>query len=81
MTSAKMSISLSHELDQALDVLAARTGRPKSAVIETALRENPLVAKYIEVVRAEAHAEPMAVPRRGVGLKPKRPRAAQRASP
>ena len=65
MPAAKMSISLSPELDQALEVLAARTGRPKSAVIEMALRENALVTKYIEAVRLEQHAEPAAVPVRG----------------
>jgi len=65
MPAAKLSISLSPELDQALDVLAARAGRPKSAVIEMALRENPLVMKYVEAARLEEHAEPTAVAGRG----------------
>lgn len=81
MPASKISISLSAELDSALDVLAARTGRAKSALIETALRENALVAKYVAVVRAEAHAEPVAVPRPEVRLKGKPRPAVQRASP
>jgi predicted transcriptional regulator len=79
MTVSKLSISLSPELDAALDVLCARTGRAKSALIETALRENPLVAKYVAVVRAEEHAEPSTVPRRRVTAR--HPRATRRASP
>jgi len=81
MAASKLSISLAPEVDQALDVLAARSGQAKSALIEVALRENPLVAKYIEVVRAEMHAEPAAVPRREVRAKAKAQRTAPRASP
>ncbi len=81
MPAAKLSISLSPEVDQALDVLAARSGRAKSALIEVALRENPLVAKYIEVVRAELYAEPAAVPQREIREKAKGRRTVQRVSP
>jgi len=77
MTASKFSISLSNELDQALEVLAVRSGRPKSAVIEMALRENPLVAHYIEVVRAEFRTEPIAVPGR-VGREMARARNSKR---
>ena len=81
MAASKLSISLAPEVDQALDVLAARSGQAKSALIEVALRENPLVSKYIQIVRAEMHAEPAAVPRREIREKPKGRRTAQRVSP
>jgi predicted transcriptional regulator len=49
----KLSISLSWEVDQALDLVAASTGRSKSAVIEMLLRENALLQKELEIVRLE----------------------------
>ncbi|HKZ60383.1 MAG TPA: ribbon-helix-helix protein, CopG family [Candidatus Thermoplasmatota archaeon] len=81
MPASKLSISLAPEVDQALDVLVARSGQAKSALIEVALRENPLVAKYIQIVRAEMHAEPASVPRREVREKAKERRTVQRVSP
>jgi len=81
MPASKLSISLAPEVDQALDVLVARSGQAKSALIEVALRENALVSKYIQIVRAEMHAEPAAVPRREVREKAKERRTVQRVSP
>jgi predicted transcriptional regulator len=81
MPASKLSISLAPEVDQALDVLVARSGQAKSALIEVALRENPLVSKYIQIVRAEMHAEPAAIPRREVREKAKARRTVQRVSP
>ena len=81
MPVAKLSISLAPEVDQALDVLVTRTGQAKSALIEVALRENPLVARYIKIVRAEMLAEPNAVPRRAERERVKGRRPVQRAAP
>ena len=81
MPASKLSISLAPEVDQALDVLVARSGQAKSALIEVALRENSLVSKYIEIVRAEMHAEPNAIPRREIREKVKARRRVQRISP
>ena len=81
MPVSKLSISLAPEVDQALDVLSARSGQAKSALIEVALRENPLIAKYIGVVRAEMHAAPSAAPRRPARGATSRARTVQRVSP
>ena len=81
MPVSKLSISLAPEVDQALDILAARSGQAKSALIEVALRENALVSKYIHQVRANLHGEPGAVPRREIRGKTRADRTVQRASP
>jgi len=81
MTASKLSISLAPEVDRALELLAARSRQAKSALIEVALRENPLVTKYIEIVRAEMHAEPNAIPGREIRESAKARRAVQRTSP
>lgn len=81
MPVAKLSISLAPEVDQALEVLVTRSGQAKSALIEVALRENPLIAKYIEVVRLEMLATPTAIPRREDRMKAKAPRRVERAAP
>jgi hypothetical protein len=48
---AKLSISLSLELDKAIDTIARFDGRPKSTVIEMLLRENKSVSGVIHVQR------------------------------
>lgn len=81
MPVTKLSISLAPEVDQALAVLSARTRQAKSALIEVALRENSLVAHYIEVVRAEWHLEgTLAGPSRQFMETIERRRAAKRPS-
>jgi len=75
MTLTRTSLSLSIELDQALDVLVARSGQPKSRLVEVLLRENAMVAQAVESVRLEAQTEPVAVPgvRRKVRVAPRAP--------
>jgi hypothetical protein len=68
MSVARSSISLTRELDEALGIIVARTGQPKSKVIEILLRENAVVQHAIESMRLEFFTEPVAVPG-------KRPRA------
>lgn len=58
MASAKLSVSLSRELEQALGALAQKRGEDRSRVIETLLRENPLVAEEIRRRRAVAAGPP-----------------------
>jgi predicted transcriptional regulator len=49
----KLSISLTDELDDALESIAIAQGMSKSRVIENFLREHKVVQHYIEAVRAE----------------------------
>jgi len=79
MPVARRSISLSFELDQALDVLVARSGQPKSKLIELLLRENLLVQRTVESIRLEFATSPVAVPGKRGERVTGRGRAAQRA--
>lgn len=79
MPAAKISISLSAELNAVLDLLALKTGRAKSSVIEMALRENPLVAKYVEIVRLEELADPSAISGRMARQRAPKPEIVRRA--
>lgn len=64
MTVARCCISISFELDQALDGLVAGTGQSKSKLIEILLRENALVQAEVESLRLELKTTPSAVPGR-----------------
>ena len=79
MTVARCSISVSLELDQALGILVARTGQPKSKVIEMLLRENPMIQNEVEVMRLEFKTTPVAVPGRKGAPKVRHPQVAPRA--
>lgn len=49
----KLSISITMELDKALEAMCARTGVNKSRVIENMLRNNRLILQYIESLNAK----------------------------
>lgn len=51
---SKVTISISPELDAALDVAAVESGVNKSRLVETFLRENKAMTPFIEEVRAES---------------------------
>jgi predicted DNA-binding protein len=79
MPVARCSISISFELDQALDALVARSGQPKSKIIEILMRENRLVQNEIESLRLELKTTPAAVPGKKANVKARRTAVAQRA--
>ncbi len=49
----KLSISITMDLDKALEAMCARTGLNKSRVIENMLRNNRLISRYIEALNAK----------------------------
>jgi predicted transcriptional regulator len=49
----KLSISISDELDSALVLATVKRHESKSQVIETLLRENPAVQRFVDIVRAD----------------------------
>ncbi len=53
----KLSISITMELDKALEAMCARTGVNKSRVIENILRTNIFILQYIESLNAEKALE------------------------
>ena len=53
----KLSISITMELDKALEAMCARTGVNKSRSIENMLRNNRLISQYIETLNAEKSLE------------------------
>jgi predicted DNA-binding protein len=79
MAVARCSISISFELDQALDALVARSGQPKSKLIEILMRENRLVQNEIESLRLELKTTPAALPGKKARTRPRRTALAQRA--
>ena len=62
MTVVRTSISMSLELDQALLLHTISSHQSKSKVIETLLRENPLVQREIGLIRDEQKFSVFAVP-------------------
>ncbi len=52
MSFSKFSISVSPELDVTLSRLATERGEDRSRLIETLLRENPLIQQSIQAARA-----------------------------
>jgi hypothetical protein len=79
MTVVRTSISMSLELDQALGILVARTGQPKSKVIEMLLRENSLIQDAVETMRLEFKTTPAAVRGRRPAAKARQPATPPRA--
>src|SRR5687768_13863964 len=59
---AKLSVSLSEELTAVLDELARRRGDDRSPLIETLLRENPIVQEGVALWRKEAWTRPAPPP-------------------
>ncbi|MHB1492674.1 MAG: ribbon-helix-helix protein, CopG family [Thermoplasmataceae archaeon] len=49
----KISISLSKELDRALSTMGIRRGMNKSRLIETLLRENSDIKRFVNAIRLE----------------------------
>ncbi len=49
----KISISLTDELDDALESIAIAQGTNKSRVIDNYLREHKVVQHYLEIIRSE----------------------------
>jgi len=62
----KISISLTDELDEALQSIAIAQGVNKSRVIDNLLREHKVVHHYLDVVRSEPRTGVYAVSRRAV---------------
>lgn len=50
----KISISIGEELDAALGLAAIRRHENKSTVIDTLLREHPVIQGFVAIVRAES---------------------------
>lgn len=63
MTVVRTSISMSLELDEALSSLRIGARQSKSKLIETLLRENPLVQREIGLIRDEQQFTVFAAPR------------------
>ena len=66
---AKLSVSLSEELTAVLDELARRRGDDRSPLIETLLRENPIVQEGVALWRKEAWTRPAPLPDLPTGSK------------
>ena len=60
----KISISLTDELDDALESAAIAQGTNKSRIIENYLREHKVVHQYIDIVRSEPKTGVFAVSRK-----------------
>jgi metal-responsive CopG/Arc/MetJ family transcriptional regulator len=63
----KISISLTDELDDALESMAIAQGVNKSRVIDNYLRENKVVQHYLDIVRSEPDTGVYAVSRKVIG--------------
>ncbi|HWH08160.1 MAG TPA: hypothetical protein VNX21_03105 [Candidatus Thermoplasmatota archaeon] len=50
---ARITLSISPELDSALAMAAMAQDVPKSRLVETMLREHPVIRGFIEAIRAE----------------------------
>jgi metal-responsive CopG/Arc/MetJ family transcriptional regulator len=63
----KISISLTDELDDALESMAIAQGVNKSRVIDNYLREHKVIQHYLHVVRSEPDTGVYAVSRKVIG--------------
>jgi hypothetical protein len=81
MALTRISLTISNELNGALDLLVIGSGQSKSRLVEMLLRENPRVAKEIEIVLLEFKIGkiPMAVPTGRGRMKPPQKPPSQRA--
>lgn len=82
MTAIRRCVSLSPELDGALMALGATRNESVSALVETLLREHPLVRESVEMGRLEAALPdgPWAFPSAGSPLRAILKEAAAKAS-
>jgi hypothetical protein len=60
----KITISISPELDSALNHAVLANDAPKSHLVETYLREHPVIRRYIDMIRAEPKTTVYAAPGR-----------------
>lgn len=60
----KISLSISPELDDALETIAIAESTSKSRVVEKYLREHKVVQHYIDIIRSEPETGVLAVSRR-----------------
>lgn len=65
----KVTISITPELDGALDVAAVDRGMNKSRLVETLLREHKALQPFIEEVRSESSFNAYAASRRASARK------------
>lgn len=63
----KISISITDELDDALESIAIAQGVNKSRVIDNYLREHKVVQYYLEVVRSEPETGVYSLSRKAIG--------------
>lgn len=63
----KISISLTDELDDALESIAIAQGVNKSRVIDNYLREHKVVQHYLEIIRSEPETGVYAVAHKLLG--------------
>ncbi|MBI2649146.1 MAG: hypothetical protein HYW93_05785 [Thaumarchaeota archaeon] len=63
----KISISVTDELDDALESIAIAQGINKSRVVDNYLREHKVVQHYLDIVRSEPETGVYAVSRKVIG--------------
>jgi hypothetical protein len=74
MGAKKISISITDELDDALESIALSQGDSKSRIIENYLREHKVVQHYIDIVRSEPETGVLAFSKRSIDeLRHKKP--------
>jgi predicted transcriptional regulator len=74
MTIRKISISLTDELDDALESIALSQRESKSRIIENYLREHKVVQHHIDIVRSEPETGVLALSKKAVeGIREKMP--------
>ena len=70
----KISISLTEELDDALESIALSQGTNKSRIMENYLREHKVVQHYIDIVRSEPETGVLALSKGSIDeLRKKKP--------
>ena len=70
----KLSISLTEELDDAIESIALSQATNKSRIIENYLREHKVVQHYIDIVRSEPQTGVLSISRKSIEeLKAKKP--------
>jgi metal-responsive CopG/Arc/MetJ family transcriptional regulator len=62
----KISISLTDELDDALESVSIAQGTNKSRIIENYLREHKVISHYVDIIRSEPNTGAFTVSRKAV---------------
>jgi len=70
----KISVSVSDELDDAIESVAISHRSNKSKVLEMFMREHPIIRKEIEIMRAEPKAGLLVVNPKSLPKREKAPR-------